>query len=411
MDFGSLLLYVVSYFSLFTAIFFFLTLLENRNKLGNPKCSRFLSVTVAVPAYNEEKTLAKTVSSLLSLDYPKDKLDIIVIDDGSTDNTYNIARDIKAENLRVFTKKKEGKAAALNFALKKCKTELFGALDADSFVVSDALKNMMGYFEDERIVAVTPSLKIYKPKTALQKIQRIEYLMGIFLRKIFAFLGSIHVTPGPFTIYRKSFFDKYGGYDDKNMTEDIEVALRIQSNKMVIENSADAIVYTIGPKTFRALLKQRTRWYLGFMENVINYKHLFSYKYGNLGLFILPASFISVALVVITLIYTIFKTVSDSIQNLINYNAINFELSQLLKFDFDLFYINVGSLMYLSALTLLFGVLMIYFAKKISKENIPIRLHYVFYLIIYWFLFGFWWIVASIYKLLGKRIEWGQRTL
>ena len=77
----------------------------------------------------------------------------------------------------------------------------------------------------------------------------------------------------------------------------IEVALRIQSNKMVIENSADAIVYTIGPKTFRALLKQRTRWYLGFMENVINYKHLFSYKYGNLGLFILPASFISVALV------------------------------------------------------------------------------------------------------------------
>lgn len=411
MDFGSLLLYVVSYFSLFTAIFFFLTLLENRNRLGNPKCSRFLSVTVVVPAYNEEKTLAKTVRSLLSLDYPKDKIDIIVIDDGSTDNTYNIARSIKAENLRVFTKKKEGKAAALNFALAKCKTELFGALDADSFVASDALKNMIGYFEDERIVAVTPSLKIYKPKTALQRIQRIEYLMGIFLRKIFAFLGSIHVTPGPFTIYRKHFFDKYGGYDDKNMTEDIEVALRIQSNNMIIENSADAVVYTIGPKTFRTLLKQRTRWYLGFMENVINYKHLFSYRYGNLGLFILPASFISVALVVITLIYTIFKTVSDSVQNLINYNAINFELSQLLKFNFDLFYVNVGSLMYLSILTLLFGVMMIYFAKKISRENVPMKAHYILYMIIYWFLFGFWWIVASIYKLLGKRIEWGQRTL
>lgn len=411
MPFGSILFYIVSYFSLFTAIFFFLTLLENRNKVENPDSKRLPSVTVAVPAYNEEKTLAKTVNSLLNLDYPKEKLDIIIVDDGSTDRTYEIAKSFKENNVRIFKKKKQGKAAALNFALKHCRTEFFGALDADSFVNRDALKKMVGYFEDKKVIAVTPSLKIYNPKTILQKIQRIEYLIGIFLRKVFAFMGSIHVTPGPFTIYRKSFFQKYGGYDDFNLTEDIEVALRIQSNRFEIENSVDAEVYTVGPSDFKSLLKQRTRWYTGFTENVFNYKHLFSPKYGNLGLFILPASFISVGLVVITLIYTLIKLIYDSIQNLINYNAINFELSQLFKFDFDLFYINFGSLMFLSTLTLLFGIVIIYLAKKMSKDNVPIKFHYIFYLIVYWFLFGFWWIIAGIYKLFNKRIEWGQRAL
>jgi cellulose synthase/poly-beta-1,6-N-acetylglucosamine synthase-like glycosyltransferase len=385
--------------------------MENRKNLKNPKHKSLPSITVTVPAYNEEKTLAKTIKSLLELDYPKNKLNIIIVDDGSTDDTYKIAKSFSKQGIKVFRKENQGKAAALNLALKNCKTEFFGALDADSFVDKNALKNMIGYFENKKIIAVTPSLKIYNPRTFLQKIQRIEYLIGIFLRKIFAFLGSIHVTPGPFTIYRKKFFDKYGNYDCNNLTEDIEVALRIQSNKFMIENSVDAVVYTVGPKNFRTLLKQRIRWYMGFIENVIDYKHLFSAKYGNLGLFILPVSFISVGLVIITLFYTLIRTLSKSVQNLINYNSINFDLSQLFKFNFDMFYVNVGSLMFLSILTLMFGIMIIYFAKRISKENMPIKFHYIFYLVIYWALFGFWWITASAYKLLGKRIEWGQRTL
>lgn len=178
--------------------------------------------------------------------------------------------------------------------MKKCSGELVGGLDADSFVTSKALKRMIGYFDDEDVMAVTPSLKVYKPKKVLQKIQMIEYLIGVFLRKIFALLGSINVTPGPFSIYRKSFFDKNGGWDEDNITEDIEIAFRIQSKNYLIENSETATVYTVSPASFKGLFSQRIRWYVGGLQNALDYRHLFGTKHGNLGLFILPGSFISV---------------------------------------------------------------------------------------------------------------------
>jgi len=405
-------MYGVAYFGLFTAMFFLLTLFENRKNISNPSTKRLPSVSVTVPAYNEENTISKTVKSLLDLDYPKDKLQIIVVDDGSEDKTYQIAKKFEKQGVKVFTKKNQGKATALNFALKKSKTELFGALDADSFVKKDALKKMIGYFEDKKIMAVTPSLKVYDPKSLLQKIQYIEYLMGIFLRKVFAFLGSIHVTPGPFTIYRKSFFKKYGGYDKYNLTEDIEIALRVQSKGYEIENSVDASVYTVAPAKFRPLLKQRLRWYIGFIENVVRYKQLFNpKKFGNLGFFILPGSFISVLLVIVTLFYSAYKfLIRTLIQNFLNLKSVGFNLSHLLNFELDLFYFSLSSKIFISIILLLFGISTIYIAKILSKEKIKIKFLYIPYLVFYWMLFGFWWIAAGIYTVLGKRVEWGQKN-
>jgi poly-beta-1,6-N-acetyl-D-glucosamine synthase len=276
MDFGTVLIWVVAYFGLFTGTFFLLTLWENPKRLRNPRLPEDLpSVTVAVPAYNEEKTIAKTVESLLALDYPKRLLKIMVIDDGSTDRTYEVAMRFEKRGVTVLTKKNSGKAAALNLAISRTDTELFGALDADSFVSPRALKRMVGYFRDSDVMAVTPSLVVHRPESALQKVQYIEYMIGIFLRKVFAYLDSIHVTPGPFTIYRKSFFDRHGGYDENNLTEDIEVALRMQKKGYRIENSVNATVYTVSPSKFTPLLRQRLRWYIGFTENVARYRELF----------------------------------------------------------------------------------------------------------------------------------------
>ncbi|MBR9691537.1 glycosyltransferase family 2 protein [Candidatus Woesearchaeota archaeon] len=410
-DFGTILVYVVAYFGLFTGIFFILTLIENKDNLSNPKPRYFSKVSVVVPAYNEEKTIAKTIRSLLNLDYPKDRLQIMIVDDGSTDNTYKVAKGFRKYGVEVFTKENEGKAAALNLALKKSKGEFFGALDADSFVDKKALKKIIGHFQDKNIMAVTPSLKVYEPKTFLQKIQYTEYLMGIFLRKIFAFLGSIHVTPGPFTIYRKSFFQKYGGYDEYNLTEDIEIALRIQTKGYEIENSVDASVYTVSPAKFLPLLKQRIRWYTGFTENVIRYKELFNpVKYGNLGAFILPGSFISVGLVIITLFYASYKFITRIlIQNFINLRAIGFDLSRFFHFKPDIFYVNLSSKLFISILTIMIGITTIYIAKKLSKEKTKIKFFYIAYMLVYWMLFGFWWLIAGAYTVLGKKVEWGQR--
>ena len=410
-DIGLLLMYVASFFGLFTALYFLLTLFENKSQLKSPEPKYFPTVTIIVPAYNEEETIADTLDSILALDYPKNKLTIMVIDDGSTDKTYAIAKKYAAQGIVSYSKKNEGKGIALNFALSKTDSDLVGALDADSYVDSNALKRIVGFFENENVMAVTPSMKIWSPKSVWQKVQMIEYLVGIFLRKVFAFFGSIHVTPGPFTIYRKSFFDKYGGYDHSTITEDIEIALRIQKNNYIIENSVDAFVYTKGPKDFGPLFRQRIRWYRGFLDNVIKYRSLFGRKHGNLGLFILPSSFFSVFLVIMILIYTLFKWSVDAYEKFFNWYYIGFDLSYLLDFKLDPFFINLQGIVFLAVISLASSFFVIYIAKRLGQDSTKIKISYVLYFFIYWLLFGTWWIVAIYYKISGKKIAWAGRMM
>ena len=409
MGFGEILIYIVCYFGLLTSIYFLITLYENRKKFNTPKYKLFPFVSVIVPAYNEEKTIAKTIKSLKGLNYPKKKLQIIVIDDGSTDSTYNIAKSFNG--IEVYRKKNGGKSTALNLGLKKARGEFVGALDADSFADKESLRRLVGYFNDKNIMAVTPSLQVYKPKSFLQKIQKIEYLISIFLRKIFSFLGSIHVTPGPFTIYRKEFFDRYGGYDENNMTEDIEIALRIQSKGYEIENSHNANVFTVSPYHFKPLLNQRLRWYLGFIENVYNYKFLFSPKFGNLGLIILPTAFISAFLVILMMFYTLFTITKDIIKTILNYYNIRFDFLKIIDFKIDFFYLNMENYALLTLITLFIGIIILIVAKNIAREKQKIHYPYILYMLFYWFLFGFWWFGALFLKMFNKRIYWGQKKL
>lgn len=405
------LLYVITYFGLFTAIFFLLTLMENRKNVFRKPLTKYPSVTVIVPAFNEEHTIGKTIESLQDLDYPKEKLEIIVVDDGSNDNTLKVARMYESKQVKVFSKPNGGKGSALNFALAKAKGEFIGALDADSFVHRDSLKKIMSHFTEKDIVAVTPSLKVYGPKTVLQKIQYIEYLMGVFLRKIFAFMDSIHVTPGPFTIFRKSFFDKYGGYDENNITEDIEVALRIQTHNLKIENAIDASVYTVAPCKFKELMNQRVRWYCGFMQNTYNYKHLFSPKYGTLSMFVLPSALISVLLVIVAFFYSLFTLASNSYMNIKNLIAINFDFVRMMTFRVDPFFTDYGTILFFSAISLVLGVVIILLAKNLSKEqDVKIKYFYIFYLLFYWMLYGFWWIVAFYHFITNKKVGWRHKS-
>lgn len=408
---GEVIMYVTSYFGLYTSILFFLAFFENQSKLKSKESSYEPIITVAVPAYNEERTLKKTVESILALDYPKEKLQVIIIDDGSKDDTLKIARRFERLGVKVITKQNTGKGDSLNVALKAAKGELFTCLDADSFVNADCLKKMVSYFDDKRVMAVTPSLKVYQPRGLLRRIQSIEYLLGVYLRKVFAYFDAIHVTPGPFTVYRKSFFDKYGGYDADNLTEDIEIALRIQSKGYRIENAIDACVWTTAPQKWAPLSIQRKRWYVGFMENVITYKHLFSPKYKDLGLFILPGSFISVALAIILLVYIVSLMLTDWYKGILNLMAINFDLKSLLHWNFDWFFVNVDPLVIIGSFALCTGIVVIWLAKHFSHERSQIKLSYVFFLFIYWMIFAYWWIVAVATLARGKKITWERRSL
>ena len=406
MGIALIIIYISAFFAIFSSFVYLLTLYENRNNMRSPKPRKLLPVTVIVPAFNEEGRIKRTVDSLLKLNYPKKLLEIILVDDGSTDNTWNEMQEFVSERVKIFRKKNGGKASALNLGIEKAKGDIIVSLDADSFVDKNALIRMIGHFNNPDVMAVTPSMKVWKPKTIWQKVQFFEYMFGIFIRKAAAFLGCIHVTPGPFSAYRKSFFEKYGGYKEDNITEDIEVALRIQSKHFLIENSPDAYSYTLSPSKFMPLLRQRVRWYLGFLNNVWEYKHLFSRKYGVLGLFFLPSAFISELFTMYLVGYAIKVLYTNIINGIFNLQAINFDFMKLINLNLDIFYLTPQMITMITVMSLLFAAAVIYLARAMSEDKEKIALPFAISIFLYAPLFALWWLISLAYRVTGKTIKW-----
>ncbi len=412
-----ILLYISIYFGLFMASYFLISWLDVKPK--DPELGKFKNnlplVSIIIPAFNEEKGIAQTIRSCLTLDYPKNKIEILVIDDGSTDNTFKEASRIKDSRVKVFKKENGGKGSSLNYGIKRAKGEFIASLDADSFVSSHALQKMLGYFNDETVMSVTPALQIYKPKGYWLNLQYAEYAMSIFLRKVFGVIDAIHVVPGPFSIYRSIFFKKHGGFDEHNITEDTEMGLRIQQYHYKIKNSMEATILTVAPNNFRALMKQRMRWYYGFTRNAINYKHLFSRKYGDLGVCVLPAAFLSVLFTFCLFFYFIYKNaqlISDSITKMIVLNTsvidaiIHSKPIFIKEFIISLFVNPFIAFTVLAAIVL---AIYVFVAKSKSKEPGNMALAYVYFLFTYWLFYPIWWMAALGYKGLGGKLQWGKQ--
>lgn len=349
--FRDIIFFIITFFSVYVQVFYLVTFFRYQNKIlrrtGKVYLKEYPAVTIIVPCYAEEKTVEKTVHSLQELRYPKDKLHIILIDDGSPDNTWKKLQQLEKQytNIRSFTKQNGGKHTCLNFGLDNTKTLYVGCLDADSLVHPEALVRIMSYFElNSKLMAVTPTLVVHNPKSLVQRAQRAEYNVGTYNKKMMGFLGGIHVTPGPFSIFKKEVFDTIGQYKKAHNTEDMEITFRMHRQGYLIDNCSDAYVYTLGPKTIYDLYRQRVRWIYGFMKNIIDYKELFfKRKYGTLGFFTLPAGLISI----IAVIFMIFFIIQGLIRPIYSF----FERIFIVGFDasfsnflqmpsFDWFYIN-----------------------------------------------------------------------
>jgi biofilm PGA synthesis N-glycosyltransferase PgaC len=293
MDIPTLLNYAIAFFSLFTLNVFILLYLRHRKDYASPPKPTGWEplVSIVMPAYNEENYIVPSIRSLLEMDYPEGRLDIIIVDDGSTDNTYKVAKAFEGKNLRVLKKENGGKGAALNFGLKKAKGELVATMDADSYVMKDTIRGLIPYFQDKDVMAVTPAVKIKQSSSWLKEFQRVEYLMILFSRKLLSFIDSVPVTPGPFSMFRRRVFDEVGYFDEHNLVEDQEIALRIQAANYKIKSSMTADVYTEPPGNMRDLLKQRVRWQRGGIRNYWKYRHMIKPEYGDFGMYFVPLNF------------------------------------------------------------------------------------------------------------------------
>ncbi len=368
-------------------------------------------VSVIIPAYNEEKTIETTFNSILASDYPKEKLEIIFVNDGSKDNTLEVANRFKKRGIKIFSKKNGGKGSALNLGIKKSTGEIIFSMDADTIVDPKSLKNMTRYFKNEEIMCVSPAIVTQKPKSILQRVQYTEYLLGLFLRKTFSTLNAVHITPGAFSAYRKSFFEKYGGYDEGNITEDLELSLRVQYYGYKIENSAESLVYTTPPGKFSHLLKQRRRWYAGLMKNLWHYKKIISRKYGDLGMFVLPIAMVSIFFAVFVTIYFVFKTLFEIKDELILLSNINYDFNSLFEINSyvieRLFFLWITNpiIIFIAFFIVVTGFYLSYASKKLGKTYGLITNLFFFYLL-FAVLFGFWWIVSVIYVFFNRKISW-----
>ncbi len=367
------------------------------------------TVAIIVPCWNEGETVAATADSLLALDYPKDRLEIILVDNSSTDDTPQVMERYRGNpQIRILREEKRGKHYAVNAGIALTNAELIGCLDADSFVEPGSLREMTPHFADPHIGATTAAMSVYRPQNLLQHMQNAEYIFGIIRQNALSVVGGIHVTPGPFSIYRRSAVVALGGFKHGHQTEDLEMALRLQKGGYQIANAQRARVYTKAPTNVLALVKQRTRWTSGFMRNVFNeYRDMIgSSQYGALGLITLPVGILTIGSSILLFGLALFEFARHLITAIEIRVGVPLSYSLLPHRGIDWFYFPASLYTLLAAITVIGAITMIAIGKKISNTPGSLGLGIFSYVLLYGLIAPLWLVRASVDVALGKRRLW-----
>jgi len=228
-------------------------------------------VTVIVPAYNEAEVIERTIRNLTSLDYPN--FEVLVIDDGSTDNTAAIAHYVAELSptvpVQVLTQSNAGKAAALNHGLRTAIGDLILCVDADSNLRPHSLVEAVKHFQDPAVGAVAGFVEVGNQKDYLTRLQELEYLVGLnFTRRAMSYLGVVPIIPGPSGLFRREALMGVGGFveDKKLFAEDAELTLRIIAQGWRVTSEERLAAVTEAPEDVKTLLRQRYRWNRGIYQ-------------------------------------------------------------------------------------------------------------------------------------------------
>jgi len=269
-----------------------------------PKHNFTAPISIVMAAYNEEKVIDGTLRSLLSTDY-KGELEIIVVDDGSRDETAAEVERLAGVDRRVRLLRQEnrGKARALQRALAAVRNRIVVFVDADTHFQRDTLSLLLEPFGDETISAVSGHAKVGNLRTFIARCQSLEYTCGFNLdRRAYTRWNCITVVPGAISAIRKEAIDQAGGLSLQTLAEDTDLTLALHKDRQRIVYVPQAIAWTEAPESVRTLARQRFRWAYGTLQCLWKHRDMvFNWNYRALGWFSLPSVwFFQIALVAVT---------------------------------------------------------------------------------------------------------------
>ncbi len=387
----------------FLVLFFILFALERKNIRNLPDITSLPFVSVIIPAYNKEKFISETIDAVKNLSYPENLLEIIAVDDGSTDRTHDILK--KISGIRLYRKKNGGRADALNYGIEMAKGGIIACVDADSYPEKDSLVKAVRFFEDEKVAGITVSVLVKNANKFIQKLQKMEYALLVLNRKLMEKLNCIYVTPGPLGLYRKDIVKKLGGFDNKNMTEDIEIAWKLLNGGYKIKMSVDSRVYTDVPDTLRDWWHQRIRWNVGGAQTALKYSNYLFKNPSNIGMFLLPLFMLSYVLALLGLAIFLYIAITTAYNFIFIYmKSVAMGAGMLgsqIMFVPDILTIT-------GFFTFAVSILWLKFSLDALKGEISIRknfLEFVVFLMFYMIVNPFN-IMISTWKLLRKSYKW-----
>ncbi|MGE5498987.1 MAG: glycosyltransferase [Syntrophothermus sp.] len=262
------------YFSILAMAYLYITKYTVENKHDY-----YPFVSIIVPVYNEGKVLEASINSLLQLDYPN--YEIIIVNDGSTDNTKEVGQTLigfhqgKHASVRVsmISKPNGGKSKALNAGIQYSKADFVLCMDGDSQLGMNTLRDGIKHFADPSIGAVAGNVKVMNRQKMWTDLQALEYVEGLNMpRSAQSFIKLVNIIPGPIGIFRKKAIVDAGWYSSDTFAEDADLTLKIMAAGWKIYYEQNAISYTEAPEKLLQLLKQRYRWTRGILQSILKHK-------------------------------------------------------------------------------------------------------------------------------------------
>src|SRR5438105_3682600 len=346
-------------------------------------------ISIIVPAYNEAEVIQPSLSSLLELKYPY--YEIIAIDDGSTDRTYEKMKEFEGNhygvNVSVFRKENSGKADTLNYGIRRSKAQIVVCMDSDSRLTPEALRYAVYHFRDPHVGAVAGNVKVINRHNIWTKLQALEYIEGLnIVRNAQAFWRTVNVIPGPMGIFRRSALQGTGGYDSDTFAEDFDMTVKILADGWKIHYEPKAVAYTEAPEVLLDIIKQRYRWSRGILQALRKQKHLLTRASGHITT---PLS----------LWYMIFEGLV--------WPAMNIFASVFFVWIALIYGMTKLLVMWWLLLTIL-DLLIAVHAIMMEREDIGLAIYAVFYRFFYILIIDVTKLFATLEELVGLDMSWGK---